>query len=126
MSQDFKLMFAENKDSTQSASAIDNLKADAYQQAGYARHLAFVLPNGKMEFFSYSYLVHCCYDPEQRSIFLEFSSHTVELKGYRLETLAYALMAQLPRIIRCVDKRYNDMIEEDGAVVNEITVKEKT
>lgn len=126
MGQDFKLKFAENKDSTQPESEMDHLKADTYQQAGYTRHLAFVLPNGKMEFFNYSYLVHCCYDSEQSSILLEFSSHTIELKGYRLETLAYALMAQLPRIIRCVDKRYIETVDGDGAVVNEVVMKEKS
>lgn len=124
MSLDFKLQFDENKESTQPQDQ-ETVNADRYLHHGNTRNLAFVWPDGRMEFFNYSYLVRCAYDPAEGSIVLEFTSHTVALKGYRLEILAVDLMAQLPRIVRCIDSRYIDTLENDAAVVSKIIITEK-
>jgi len=75
--------------------------------------------------FNYNYLVTQSYDAAKNAITLEFTSHTVTIKGMRLDVLFYELMAQLPKYIRITEKRYNDTKDKSGGIVNEIVVTEK-
>src|SRR5690606_19767352 len=80
--------------------------SDYYPSCGNGRNLAFVWPDGKMQFFNYSYIVTSSYSPHDGTIVLEFSTHRVEVKGHKLEQLFYELMTQAIKVIRCLDSRY--------------------
>lgn len=98
-------------------------RLDAYGRPGHVRNLCFAWPDGKKLFLNYAYLVSCDYEAnsEANLIRLGFTSHTVTLKGYRLEELYFAVMEQLPRIIEAEDARYADACK-GKAVVTEILV----
>lgn len=125
MSRDFELKFDEYKDNNpaQKEGAGD---PDQYPSGGNVRNLAFVWPDGKMQFFNYSYLITCTLDNEAGSILMEFSTHQVELKGQRLESLYNDLMMQSCKVIRCSDKRYSELEENNKPVIQEIDVTNKT
>lgn len=122
MSQDFKLKFEENKESVNVDTTANSGNPDIYITPGHTRNLAFVWPDGKIEFLNYSYLVHCKYDPVTNKLNLLFTTHLVEISGQRLESLAYNLLAHIPRIIRCTDKRYNAAKGEEEPIINSISV----
>lgn len=99
--------------------------SDQYPSFGNARNLAFVLPDGKMQFFNYSYLITCSYNPEEGSIKMEFSTHTVELKGQRLEQLFFELMSQVNKLLRCSDKRYSALESHTTPIIINIEINSK-
>ncbi|MEZ5016088.1 MAG: hypothetical protein R2800_03495 [Flavipsychrobacter sp.] len=125
MSRDFELKFDEYKDNnpTEKDGASD---PDRYPSGGNVRNLAFVLADGKMQFFNYSYLITCIMDNGAGSILIEFSTHHVALKGQRLGSLYNDLMMQSCKIIRCADKRYSELEENNKPVIQEIDVTNKT
>lgn len=126
MNQDFKLKFDEYKDNDPTEKTGGDNNPDYYPSFGNVRNLAVLLPDGKMQFFNYSYLVTCSYSPEQNSIKMEFSTHSLELKGQRLEQLFYELMAQVNKVIRCSESRYSALdTSADKPVVSEIIITEK-
>ncbi len=94
----------------------DNL----YKEAGHTRNVCFVLPEGKRQFFNYAYLVSVLFEPSDdvNTITLEFTSHTITLKGYRLEALYMDFFDHFPRIVTTTDPRYaaaqpNDVVVTD-------------
>ncbi len=126
MSQEFKIKFEENKDSVEADNTVSDDNSHAYSTAGNIRNLAFVWPDGKMQFLNYSYLVSCVYDPKEECILMEFTTHSVELKGYKLNILVHELMASIPRLIFCTNDRYRAIEDGDKPVVNSINVTLKT
>ncbi|OYU93832.1 MAG: hypothetical protein CFE21_18920 [Bacteroidetes bacterium B1(2017)] len=98
-----------------------------YQSSGHARNVCFVWSNEKRLFLNYAYLVSGEFNPneEKNLITLTFSSHTVSLHGYNLETLFTALMEHLPRIIFEVDSRYALGSELRDVIIVEIIVEKK-
>lgn len=126
MNQDFKLKFDEYEENNPTHKEGEENNPDYYPSRGNTRNLAFVLPDGKMQFFNYSYLISCSYSPEQGSITMEFSTHDVELKGQRLESLFYELMAQVNKVIHCTGSRYSALdTNADKPIANEIIITEK-
>lgn len=125
MSQDFELKFDEYKDNNP-AEKMGTDDPDRYPSASSVRNLAFVLTDGKKQFFNYSYLITCTLDNDAGSILMEFSTHHVELKGQRLESLYNDLMMQSCKIIRCSDKRYSGLEENSKPVIQEVDVRNKT
>ncbi len=97
--------------------------ADSYGGPGHMRNLCFLWPDGKKLFLNYAYLVSCAFeaDGETNTITLAFTSHTILLKGYGLESLFDALMDQLPRVIDAQDARYRQA-GEAAPMVTEIEV----
>lgn len=96
-----------------------------YAQVGHTRNVCMSWPDGRRMFFNYAYLIAASFEPngEFNSIQLDFSSHTVWLKGYRLIGLFTALLDHLPRLISATDPRYR--LDEDGpeGIVVQITVE---
>lgn len=85
----------------------DEGSAINYAKTGGIRYVSFVMLDGKREFFCYSDLVRCSFDPEKSEIGLTFrGAGSVTLKGQSLLPLYEQLQNQLPRQIICVDKRY--------------------
>lgn len=126
MSREFELKFDAYKDNNPTGNQGQLENPDYYSSGGNGRNLGFVWPDGRMQFFNYSYLVTCSLDPDGGSISLEFSTHHIELKGQRLAPLFEELMVQANRFIRCVDKRYQQLSENDLPTVHEITITSKT
>lgn len=129
MNQGFKLRFDQMRESdpTPSDASSGTGETDQYQQPGYVRNVCFVWPDGRRMFFNYAYLVAAEFKPGQETniIKLSFSSHTVLVKGYSLDSLFMALLDHFPRLITATDPRY--VLEENktDVIVVEITVDSK-
>ncbi len=126
MSQDFRSRYSEMRanDPTSpidQASAANATEIDRYAGYSNTRNIAFIWPDGRRLFLNYSYLVSGEYSPDTSTILLVFTTHQVMLTGIRLIELFDDLMGQLPRMIVCVDARYN-ILSNTGPVVNEIKV----
>lgn len=129
MNQGFKLRFDQMRESdpTNPDTSPDMNEAELYQQPGYVRNLCLVWPDGRRMFFNYAYLVAAEFEPgsETNSIKLAFSSHSVILQGYSLETLFMALLDHLPRLITATDPRYVLDDQTNNAIVLEIIITKK-
>lgn len=130
MNPNFRLRFDQMRESTPTerpeASVPDDQASDTtrYEIVGHVRNLCLGWPDGRRMFLNYAYLVACEYMPgdDKNSIRLSFSSHTVALNGYGLETLFMALLDHLPRLIMAEDERYVQSHEIDAPIVMHITV----
>ncbi|MCF8324413.1 MAG: hypothetical protein K9I84_05595 [Leadbetterella sp.] len=129
MSHGFKLRFDEMRegDPTNSDSTKQDENELFYQSSGHARNVCFVWSNEKRLFLNYAYLVSGEFNPneEKNLITLTFSSHTVSLYGYNLDSLYIALLDHLPRFIIVTDARYALNSEKKEAIVIEIIVEKK-
>ena len=99
-----------------------NEAVTSYDAPSHSRSLCLVWPDGRRHFLNYAYLVGGTFTPgeEVNEITLNFSTYTVTLKGYSLETLFVALLDQLPRQIVRVEERY---AENDTSTVTQISVQ---
>jgi hypothetical protein len=89
------------------ASQQDADSAKDYPKGGTIRYVSFVMLDGKREFFCYSDLVRCAFDPEKNEINLTFrGAASVTLKGQNMLLLYEQFQNQIPRQVICVDKRY--------------------
>jgi hypothetical protein len=125
MSLEFDLKFEEYRNNDPTAATGKETDPHYYPSGGHVRNLAFVLQDGTMQFFNYSYLVTCTYQQEAGAILLEFTTHHITLKGQRLETLFFELMVQANKIIRCAEARYEALEDAQKPVVREIHITEK-
>lgn len=126
MSQDFELKFDEYKDNDPTNNDEGgNDHPYHYSSTGNNRNLVFVLSDGKMQFFNYSYLITASYNPDNCSILMEFTTHHVVLKGERLEVLFNEIMMQKNRAIHCTEERYQALTENAKAIVNHIIIQSK-
>ena len=127
MSHGFKLRFDEMRegDPTNSESTKQDENELFYQGSGHTRNVCFVWSNEKRLFLNYAYLVSGEFNPneEKNLITLTFSSHTVSLSGYNLESLHSALMDHLPRLIFEVDSRYALNSEKEEVIVIKIIIE---
>lgn len=122
MSREFDLKFDEYKQNDPSQPMGNS--QDKYPASSYARDLCFILPDGKMIAFSYSYLVSKECVVEGHEITLSYTTHVIVLKGCNLKPLFIDMLSQIPRIIKCVSDRYNVINDEAEPSVNEITIKQ--
>jgi hypothetical protein len=127
MSQGFKFKFDQMRESNPThggASSGDgsDAQSEAYYGQGNTRNICFAWPDGRKLFLNYAYLVSCDYLPDENSLTLTWTTHTVTLKGFSLHILFDELMLHLPRQIVCTDPRYNATAEKDMPVVNEIHI----
>lgn len=88
---------------------------------GTGRNVCFIKADGNAIFFGYGYLVSSEHLKEESAIIINFTSHTVTLKGIRLEALYYAFLRHLPQMVVCTEERYNDT-EPKAPLVNSIEV----
>ncbi|MDQ6482167.1 hypothetical protein [Dyadobacter sp. LHD-138] len=127
MSQGYNLKFDKmrenNPASNQDASSTE-ANAERYVTPGTTRNVCFVWPDGKRMFFNYAYLIAAEFDPtkETNEIRLEFSSHTVTMKGYGLEALFMDFLDHVSRTITARDLRFNISSKTNEPFVFKITI----
>lgn len=130
MNQGFKLRFDQLRESdpTHAQKSASFTGVEAYAQVGYTRNVCLIWPDGRRMFFNYAYLMAATFEPnaEMNTIQLDFSSHTVHLKGYQLEKLFMALLDHFPRLILATDLRYVLDEDQQGGIVVHIQVEGKT
>jgi len=126
MSQSFKFRYdemRENNPASPNSPKNERIEDDLlYPSGGGIRNVCFVFLDGKRLFLNYAYLVSGEYNPDESMILLAFTTHTVLLKGFRLENLFEQFMQQLNRVVACIDERYNHLQGETSPVVNHIKV----
>jgi len=96
---------------------------EVFDKAGQVRNVCFIETDGKCLFLNYSYLVSGEFSPADRIITLTFTTHTIILKGHNLESLFEEFIEHLPKLIKCIDKRYEAMKDKSEGFVTEIIVK---
>lgn len=97
--------------------------AKDYPKGGTIRYVSFVMLNGKREFFCYSDLVRCVFDPEKNEISLTFrGAASVVLKGQNMLLLYEQFQNQIPRQVICIDKRYISLNLGKDVHVTEINI----
>ncbi|WP_428068190.1 hypothetical protein [Chryseobacterium gambrini] len=101
----------------------DEGSAINYAKTGGIRYVSFVMLDGKREFFCYSDLVRCSFDPEKSEISLIFrGAGSVSLKGQSLLSLYEQFQNQIPRQVICIDKRYISLNVIDEFNVTDINI----
>ncbi|CAM3285613.1 hypothetical protein FLLO111716_01030 [Flavobacterium longum] len=93
----------------------DEAVIERFKNASNARNLCLILQDGKRFFLNYAYLISGEYSPKDGVITLTFTTHTIVMKGNKLEVLYENLMFHLPKVINQVNKRY-ESLESDTAV----------
>jgi hypothetical protein len=88
------------------------------------RNICFILKDGIRIFLSYAYLLSAEFLSEENTIILTFTTHTVTLKGYFLESLFEALENHAPKRISIQEERYVTL-EKDQTYVTEIQINDK-
>jgi hypothetical protein len=114
--------FSQPKADTKPASNGDEKENEQYPTPGQNRNLCFVQADGKRLFLNYAYLIAGEYEPESNTITLNFSTHTVTLKGRNLENLYESIMLQLQREIVGVESRYVEINDKESSFVTEIFI----
>ena len=124
MSQDFKFKFDQMRENIPhgSGDGDGSPHAEKYENAGNGRSVAFAWPDGRCQFLNYSYLISGEFSPVEQGITLVFTTHTVVLKGVRLQALFKELMDHIPKVITCAETRYNSILEPEQYAVNDILV----
>lgn len=124
MGQDRKSTFDRMRENSVSEKQ-ENEQAESYPAGSHARNVLFVLADGNEKFLNYGFLICADYNKSDDSIVLEFTTHTVTIKGSNLSILYRELFEHIPKIITCTDERYNDLEEDDKAVINSIEIMAK-
>lgn len=126
MNQNFKLKFDQLKDNysaeEEPSEEETNLENELYDSASHSRNICFVLADGKSLFLNYAYLISCEYTPEENKIDIIFTTHSIELKGIRLESLFQGLFFHAIKKIVGVEKRYDEVRDKLTSSINEIIV----
>lgn len=122
MNQKYKLKFDELWENDPTKKEIGEEKKQSFPSESYARNLCIIWEDGKRMFLNYAYLISGELLPDDSMLILTFTTHTVQLKGSRLETLYEEFTGHLIKQIACTDERYNATVENDETVVNEIEV----
>lgn len=123
MNQKFKLKFEELWENDPSKKEAGEEKSkQSFPSVSHARNLCIVWDDCKRIFLNYAYLISGELLPDDSAIVLTFTTHTVTLKGSRLDTLFEEFTGHLIKQIACTDERYNETLEGTETVVNEIEV----
>lgn len=69
-------------------------ESKAHADTSPARNIVFTLPDYTQTFLSYGYLVSGSFLPDDGSIVLCFTTHTVTISGYNLEGLFQGIIDQ--------------------------------
>lgn len=97
---------------------------ERYDTVGQVRNICFVELSGKQTFLNYAYLASAEFTPEENKIVLFFTSHTIILKGSGMEELFEDLKTYNLKLIKCLDKRYEETSPKSKASVTEISIKQ--
>ncbi len=126
MNREFKLRFDQMREGNPSKAEEEGADENLLPPSAPARSLCLVWPNGRRFFLSYAYLMagELHLSREKNEIMLYFSSHTVTLRGYGLETLFTELLDQLPTMVVAMEERYSSATDKtNGTTVVEIEVQ---
>ncbi len=118
MNHEFKLKYDELKDNDPSQKEEDK----NYFAPSSTRNVCFVQTDGKMLFLNYGYLISGEYLPNESLITLYFTSHTIILKGAKLESLYQDFFNHVPRLVICLDERYEEISENNTYTIHKIEV----
>ncbi|MBK7856649.1 MAG: hypothetical protein IPJ79_18690 [Bacteroidetes bacterium] len=94
-----------------------------YPHASSNRNICFTLKDGKKVFLSYSYLISCEFVPEEQKIVMQFTTHSVELHGEKLEGLFEGLFYNSVMNVIEQDERYGEKEKSDITFIKEIKFK---
>lgn len=122
MSQGFSLKYDRMKGNASDIPADRHTGIERNDVVGPDRKLCFILANGSYLRLNYAYLIWDEFYPEENRIVLSFTSHTVTLTGQHLSKLYDDLERNIPKVIACLDARYNLATDNEGAVVNDIKI----
>lgn len=125
MNHGFNLKYNQMKDSNP-ADSSDPALDQSFESQGHARNICFIQSDSHCQFLNYAYLVSGEFLPQDNTIILSFTSHTVILKGIHLKALFTDLQFHIPRQIACTDSRYNTLSEKESSIVNEIQIIKST
>lgn len=125
MNQKYKLKFDELWENDPTKKETGEEMKQSFPSQSHARNLCIIWEDGKRMFLNYAYLISGELLPDDSMLILTFTTHTVQLKGSRLETLYEEFTGHLIKQIACTDERYNATVENDETVVNEIVVTKK-
>lgn len=123
MSHDSELNFRKMQENDPTSKENNAESISHYAAPGNVRNITFIWQDDKKQSLNYSYLVSCEYLPDENTITMLFTTHTVILKGVKLLDLFDALVDQLPEAITCVDARYNALVKDKVCAVNEINIQ---
>ncbi|MEZ0540426.1 hypothetical protein [Fibrella arboris] len=128
--QDFKANFEEPvQDRLELDRPVDPSTSviELHSDESSVRNLCFVWLDGRKAFFNYAYLVAAEFNmnTKQSVIKLDFSSYSINLYGYMLETLFMAFLDHLPRTVMAIDQRYTLIAELNIPVVVDILIEGK-
>ncbi len=115
MGQEFKFKIDEMRENN------PGKQQQIYAGESHVRNVCFVQSDGKMLFLNYGYLVSGEYLPDESKIVLHFTSHTIALKGTKLETLYQEFFSHIPRYILATNERYIE-VEKSTYTISEIQV----
>ena len=90
------------------------------------RKLCLVLLDSSRLSLNYNFMVWSEFYPDQNTITLGFTSHSITLVGLSMEKLYEALEQHLPQRIICKDSRYNTLVEPGKPVINKIEIISKS
>lgn len=128
MNQKFKDKFEElrnNDPSKKDGEKTDSQDNEHYDTPGNSRMLSFAWPDGRKLFLNYAYLVsgELTEAEETSTITLTFTSQTITLKGYALETMFSDIIQQKLKIVTETNPRYASPEKGEKAVILEILLK---
>lgn len=121
--QKYKLKYDELREGNPTARQSDENEGNKLHNApSPSRTICFVWPDGRQQFFSYSYLIsgELNVEDDMNLIILRFTSDLVTLKGYGLVELFSQLVKQQPSRIVQGDPRYAST--EDAYSIVEISI----
>ncbi|MGX5858303.1 hypothetical protein ACWKW6_31895 [Dyadobacter jiangsuensis] len=129
MNQGFKLRYDDFRadDPTQKEAAKPPEGEPTYNGAGFARSVCFIWPSGRKVMLNYAYFMGAMFEAgeEKNFVRLDFSTSTVTLSGFSLETLFFQFMEQVPRLIEVVDVRYAPIADPKSGIITEIVIEKK-
>lgn len=128
MNQRFKLRFDEMRENNQSKSLPDSPSEEQeIHYTGHVFNLCILLVNGNRRAFEYAYLQSQVFDQsgEENIIKLNFTSATVTLYGFCLESLSTELLRHIPEFIKVIDSRYLPTYDSKEGLVTKVIIEEK-
>lgn len=96
---------------------------ERYETEGEARTLSLVCGDGMQQCLNYSYLISRQLSPDKGTIALDFTSHTVTLKGSNLQELFNDFARDIPKKVAAVESRYAATKDENETMVSDIAIQ---
>lgn len=95
---------------------------ERFDTTANVRNLCLVDVSGKQVFLNYSYLMSGEFLPDENSITLFFTTHTVTLKGNNLEDLFEGLTTHAVKKIVRIEQRYKEIKTDTDIYIDEMQI----